>query len=444
MKAFHTLALGIALAIGTGAPLQAAEPATASLSIGSETRGEITSRTAINYRDGSRSALYRVDLREGQVVSFQASGPLRARLSAFHDGELLGASPEGNENPTLVVRARRSGAHTLAVSGLDANAFGPFTLSAKAIEAYDGGTLQVGASISDWVDGPRRLPLQIDTAGLYVIDMLSDDFDAKLSLEGQGVSLNNDDGGDGTNARISMQLQPGRYTLTADGYEGSVNGMYQLRVASRELPEGGLSAGGAIELGTEATGLYQGSAQRFRFSLPARRLVRIDMRSSELDSMLTLRGNGIEKQDDDGGDGLDSRIVMLLEPGDYDLEVGTATEGAGLFTLALSATEVPANVGGGPLAIGRSTDATLLPGMTDRYTVSVRSAGDYTVDMRADDLDSHLRLLRGTEEVASDDDGGGALHARIQHRLEPGDYVIEATSVDSGATGRYTIGIDRR
>lgn len=444
MKALHTLALGIALAIGTAAPLHAAEPDATALTLGSDTRGEITSRTALNYRDGSRSQLYRVNLREGQVVSFQANGALRAKLSAFSEGELLGTSAEGSENPTLVVRAKRSGAHTLAVSGLDADAFGPYTLTSKAIEAYNGETLTVGASISDWIDAERRLPLQVDTPGLYTIDMLSDDFDTVLQLEGQGVSISNDDGGDGSNARISMMLQPGRYTLTAKGYGSSVNGMYQLRVATRELPAGVMTSGGPIAVDSNVTGLYQGTPQRFTFTLPARRLVRIDMGSSEIDSMLTLTGNGVQKNDDDGGDGLNSRIVMLLESGSYTLEAGTASEGAGLFTLALAASDVPSGVGGGALAVGRSTEATLLPGMTDRYTVSVRSAGDYTIDMRADDLDSHLRLLRGTEEVASDDDGGDGLNSRIQRRLESGDYVIEATSVGSGSTGRYTIGIDRR
>ncbi|HZG47591.1 MAG TPA: hypothetical protein VEZ41_15190, partial [Allosphingosinicella sp.] len=446
LKAIHTLALGIALAIGSTGALHAAEPAATALTLGSDTRGEITSRATINYRDGSRSELYRVNLHEGQVASFQVTGALRARLSAFFDGELLGASPEDSEedgeNVALMVRAKRSGTHTVAVSGVDASAFGPYTLSSKAIEAYGGETLRVGASISDWVDAPRRLPLQIDRAGLYVIDMLSDDFDPVLKLEGEGVSISNDDSDGGRNPRIATMLQPGRYTLTADGFESEVNGMYQLRVAARELPAGGLSSGGPIQLGKEATGLYQGTPQRFRFSLPARRLVRIDMRSSEIDSKLTLRGNGVEADDDDGGDRFNARIATLLEAGNYDIEAGTASEGAGVFTLLVAATEAPANAGGGALTIGRITDATLLSGMKDRYTVSVRSPGGYTIDMRAEGLDSHLRLLRGGEEIASDDDGGEGYNARIQRRLETGDYVIEATSVNDDV-GSYRIAISR-
>jgi len=380
----------------------------------------------------------------------RSPAPLRASLWAFFDGEPLGEShdnseedgEESEENAALVVRAKRSGTHTVAVSGVDASAFGPYTLSSRAIETYGGETLRVGASISDRVDALRRLPLQIDRAGLYAIDMRSEDVDAVLELEGEGVSISNDDSGGGRNSRIVAMLQPGRYTLTAHSMESSVNGMYQLRVSARELPADVLTSGGAIPLDKEVTGLYQGTPLRFRFSLPARRLVRIDMRSSDIDSKLTLRGNGVEAEDDDGGGELNSRIAMPLEAGDYDIEAGTASQGAGLFTLSVSANEAPANAGGGALTIGRITDATLLSGMKDRYTVSVRSAGQYTIDMRSEELDSHLRLLRRGEEIASDDDGGDDLNARIRQRLEPGDYAIEAKSVDS-ESGAYRIGIER-
>ena len=163
------------------------------------------------------------------------------------------------------------------------------------------------------------------------------------------------------------------------------------------------------------------------------------MRSSDIDSKLTLCGNGVEREDDNGGNKLDSRIATLLEAGDYTIEAGVASEGAGLFTLSVSANEAPANAGGGALTIGRITDATLLSGMTDRYTVSVRSAGRYTIEMLAEDIDSHLRLLRGGEEIASDDNGGYAFDASIQRHLEPGDYVIEAKSVNASESGAYRI-----
>lgn len=443
MKTVHTLALAIALALSPVAHAAASPGET--LSLGAERRGEITSQSSLNHQDGSRSQLYRVALREGQVASFTLEGALRGRLAAFHDNELVAASNPHRESASLVVRAKRAGTYTIAVSGVDASAYGPFTLQAAAIEAYDGRVLEVGASISDWTDGKRQLPLQIDREGLYTIDMLSEDFDAFLRLEGPGVSLSDDDGGDGTNARISARLSPGRYTLSAEGYGSErVNGMYQIRVAERALPEGGLRDGGELTVGSTVSGLYEGTAHAYTFTLPARRVVRIDMRSSEIDSLLQLTGNGVDKTDDDGGDGLDSRINLMLEPGTYNLRATAATSGAGIYTLSLAASEVPEGTGGGALAVGRPASVTLLPGMTDRWTVSIRSAGDYVIAMDSDAIDSYLRLTRDGQEVASDDDGGGALNARIVHRLEAGTYVVEASSVDSSEGGEYRISLERR
>ncbi|MDR7192473.1 hypothetical protein [Luteimonas terrae] len=446
MKTVHTLALAVALALAPTLAAHAAPgDASESVTLGAERRGEITSRSSLNHQDGSRSQLYRVDLREGQVASFKLEGALRGKLTAFLGGDLVAASNPNRESASLVVRAKRAGSYTIAVSGADASAYGPFTLQATAIEAYNGETLRVGAAISDWADAKRQLPLQIDEAGFYTIDMMSDDFDSVLKLDGPGVALSNDDGGDGSNARISARLAPGTYTLTAEGYGSDrINGMYQLRVAARPLPEGGLREGGALDVGSTVTGLYDGNAHAYTFSLPARRVVRIDMQSDEIDPAMHLTGNGIDKSDDDGGDGLNSRISMLLEPGDYTLRADAASAGAGLYTLALAAAEAPDNVGGGALATGRPVEATLLPGMTDRWTFSVRSAGEYVIAMNSDDVDSYLRLSRDGQEVATDDDGGNALNARIAHRLDSGSYVVEASSVDGSAGGSYRLSLERR
>lgn len=47
------------------------------------------------------------------------------------------------------------------------------------------------------------------------------------------------------------------------------------------------------------------------------------------------------------------------------------------------------------------------------------------------------------DEIASDDDGGGGLDARIRTRLAPGEYEVEATSVD-GSGGSYRISLQAR
>lgn len=415
-----------------------------SLAVGQEVRGEITSADTLNWRDGSRSELYAIQLSADQAVRFQVEGPLRAQLSLFRGEELVQASDAMRENASLVARPQRAGRYVLAVSGADAGAYGPYTLSATPMEVYGGGEIVPGATITDWSQSPRQIPLRISEAGLYRIRMASEDFDTVLGLEGNGYALRSDDA-DGSNSVLTVRLEPGVYTLVATGFQDMIDGQFELSVAPHVLPDGvEPAAAGDLEAGRELTALYQGEPVEYRLVVPRRQLLQLDMRSSEIDPGLTLRGNGLELEDDDSGDRLDARIVTVVEPGEYTVRAGAYDAGAGVFTLSAELSEVPADAGGGALQVGRARDARLLPGAADRYTFTVARAGRYLVEMSSDDVDSHLRLFRDGGEIASDDDGGGALNARIEEQLAPGDYVLEASSALGGEGGRYRIGVQRR
>jgi hypothetical protein len=152
-------------------------------------------------------------------------------------------------------------------------------------------------------------------------------------------------------------------------------------------------------------------------------------------------------EDDDGGERLDARITSLLEPGEYVVRASAydPTGGAGVFTLSARLSPVPADAGGGVLEVGRQHAARLLPGMTDRYAFSITRPGMYVLTMASSDaVDPLLRLLRDGEPVADDDDGGGGLDARIEHALDAGDYVLEASSAMGGEGGRYQLQVRRR
>lgn len=418
---------------------------TSPLAIGQPVRGEITSADAMNWRDGSRSELYAISLAADEGVRFEVTGPLDAQLSLFRDGELVQASAEGPDDASLAVRAPRAGRYVLAVSGRDASAYGPYTLSATAMQVYAGGELAPGATITDWAQSPRTIPLRITEPGMYRIRMASDDFDTVLSLEGEGVSLRSDDS-EGSNSMLTTRLAPGIYSLRASGFQDSIDGQYELSVASHALPEGVEPAvDGELVPGREVTALYQGQPVTYRLRLDGRHLLELDMRSNEIDPGLQLLGNGVELEDDDSGERLDARIATVLEPGEYTVRASAFDTGAGVFTLSAALSDVPADAGGGALRVGQPRDARLIGGTSDRYTFSVPRAGDHVVEMSAGEgLDSHLRLFRDGEEIAADDDSGGGLDARIEQHLPAGDYVLEASSLGGGEGGRYRIGVRRR
>jgi hypothetical protein len=445
----ETKALSLAITMGLSmatAAASAAEPRMTVFAPGQETRGEITSADILNWRDGTRSELFSVALKADQGVRFEVEGPLRAQLSLYLDGQLVRSSSGDDGKAALAVRASRAGRYVLAVSGSDPSAYGPFTLASTELRVYSGGELAADDSISDWLDGEKRIPLRIAHDGMYTIRMSSDEFDTVLGLEGNGVALGSDDA-DGSNSQLTARLAAGQYTLVASGYSGQAGGQYALAIAETTLPAGvDVAADGELVAGSDVTAVYQGQPVSYRLRVAERQLLELDMRSSELDSKLQLTGNGIQLEDDDGGERLDARIASLVAPGDYTVRVSAfnQTGGAGVFTLSARLSAVPADAGGGVLEIGRRHGARLMPGMTDRYTFSVARAGTYVFTMAsADGVDPFLRLVEGGETLATDDDGGGALDARIEHALEAGDYVLEASSA-MGGDGRYEIQAQRR
>ncbi|QCU72573.1 hypothetical protein E5843_14505 [Luteimonas yindakuii] len=438
------LAVGISLSGVAGAAV-AADPAPAPLAVGQQVRGEITTADALNWRDGTRSKLYSISLAPGQGVEFAVDGPLRGQLTLFSDNHLVQTSSTERDATSMSVRAPESGRYLLAVSGRDASSYGPYTLRVSPLALYDGSEIRAGAAITDWADSARRIPLVIEREAVYAVRMDSDEFDTLLKLEGNGVSLGNDDA-EGSNSLVTARLAPGRYTVIADGYGGSIRGQYRLAVSERELPAGvTMAADGVLQPGADITALHEGAQVAYRLQVPSRQLATITMRSSELDSMLALEGADVLLQDDDSGGGLDARIISVLEPGDYSVRASSYNDGAGLFTLSATLAGVPADIGGGTLVVGQPRDARLMAGATDRYTVRIPRNGSYRIEMQsAEGVDSYLRLLRDGQRVAQDDDSGGELNARIEETLQAGDYVLEASSAVGRSEGRYRIAIQRR
>ena len=434
--------------VGMGA-LLALQPALASrplsLAIGQQVRGEITSASPINVSDGTRSQQYLLELAADQAVRFEVSGALDATVSVLRDGELVARSGERGNGNVLTVRAPSKGRYLVAVSGKDARSFGPFALNSTPIQAYSGGPLQPGQSINDVTDSARDLVLQIDEAGLYEIRMASTDFDTQLSLSGDGVDASNDDA-NGTDSMITTYLQPGQYQLRADGFSGRMGGQYTLDVARRTLPEGvAIAADGPLQPGERVRALYVGQPASYTLSVPAGKLLRVDMESNDFDSVLQLTGNGVDISDDDSGDRLNARLTTVLPAGDYQLHPKGFGNATGVFTLKAELSDAPADAGGGRLVVGQARNARLY-GSVDTYQVRIERAGSYVIDMNSDEIDSGLELLsEGGASLAEDDDGGSGLNSRITEVLQPGTYTIRAKAMYSTSSGGgYRIVINRR
>ncbi|WP_417580686.1 hypothetical protein [Nitrincola sp.] len=286
------------------------------LQLGEPLRGELTTQSALNRKDGSRFSDYLLPLATDKLVEVELRGSLNGVLSLYDDRDELLASA-----PLLRYRVEQPGDYTLVVSGQDANSYGPFDVITREVELSDTDQLTVPADISSWLqkNNANHYVLTIEEGGFYQIDMQSDDMDAFLVLRGPaGFHTEDDDGGDNLNARIREYLEPGEYQLTASSYSDE-SGLFTLAVISRDAAdmERQIQAG-ALEVDQPVSAwLTADKEDVYQVTLAEAGTYQIDMISNDVDTYLELEGNGVYLSDDDGGDDLNARIYSYLEAGEY-------------------------------------------------------------------------------------------------------------------------------
>lgn len=418
--------------------------------------GEITSGNRLNYSDGTRTATFRLDLEPGEAVAIEAGASFCGRLTLYSldaDGRqvLQGPATDGDcvEKDGRLVQTRSSispegGRYLLAFSGREPGDYGPYRVSMATLKLDGDRDLVAGDEVAGLWTAEKTVALKIAEAGQYQIDLRSAEFDPTLKLEGQGLSRENDDDGESTDARLTAYLQPGDYRLTL-GRVGSNGGVYRLSVLKKDsavAPGVELQNGGELPTGRDVTGMLQGEPASFQLVLAQRARVALALGSDDFDTRLDLSGDGVRLSDDDSGDDTDSRLVTLLEPGTYTVTAfDLSEENAGLFTL--SATVTPASGAMPALVPGVQQPGSLAVGEQRRYRLSVPESASYVLTMRSSDFDSVLHLLRDGEVIGTDDDGGDDTDARLEVDLEPGDYEVVAVTF-GGDSGSFRILADTR
>lgn len=430
----------------------------APLALGDTARGELTSNSPVNLKDGSRYQTFRLTLAADEVVRLTLAGALQGELSLHGPagdfiGSSLGRPGYGYRSDEVVLtrRADEAGTYVLAVSGGDSDAFGPFRVSAMKVETRQGGAVVPGDEFTGWLDGAtNRYTLKVEDAGLFHIAQRSHELDAYLKLAGNGIQTQDDDSGGGLDARISTVLSPGEYSIETGWAQTPASGSYTLSVQRLPLPtDEALQLGGELLPGAPVTGWAGGAPLDYQLAVTQLSSVVIDMRSAQIDSYLELSGAGIFFMDDDsgpGGRGLDARIEALLPPGEYQLQAADIGGEGGLFTLLAQVTPVnlPQRLRGLPvLRDGSRHEANLAQGQRDEYRLVIAHAGRYQLDMQSQALDATLALY-SAGMGAADDDSGGGLDARLDLTLEAGEYLLVAQSYDDTGAGSYSLNIQRR
>ena len=190
----------------------------------------------------------------------------------------------------------------------------------------------------------------------YQIDLMSRDFDAFLRLEtpgGQQVAAD-DDGGEGLNSRIVYRApQTGDFQIFAMSLGGGSTGKFTLIV--RDVTDPAQAKNKAVQLKLEkGQAVYNGNLganeptyknKRHRpleINLVAGKTYQSDMMSQDFDCYLFLENpkGQLIAQDDDGGDGLNSRIVIRAQDAGVHRIIATYFgNGSGQFTVTVRETE---------------------------------------------------------------------------------------------------------
>ncbi len=301
------------------------------------------------------------------------------------------------------------------------------------------------------------------------VDVTSRVFDAFVTLRLDGMAVDsNDDGGEGTNARLMTVLpRDADYTLVVTTYsESRGGGRYRVALSFAQPP---LDAGrpGRLETGRRTSGrLEPGDQQRpgggfqdvWEFEGRAGQDVMIDMRSADFDTYLELRDprGGLIHEDDDGGEGTDSFIAVRLSGGGRYRVIARSfgdNERTGFYELTLTSGGLQLAAGrGGEIHDGETVVGRLEPGdsvmgdgtWADVWTFRADREGDLVIEMSSRDFDAYL-IARDSEGqiLGTDDDGGSGTDSRLTVRVQAGrTYRVYANSYgEEPSSGLYRVSV---
>ncbi|MBM9915540.1 ABC transporter substrate-binding protein [Stenotrophomonas lactitubi] len=333
-----TLAVATVLAVGGcnrmgGSPDVGKAP---SLEFDKPVSGEITSRSGVNFNDGSHHQLYQLKLDDKQLVGIKLTGALRGSIAVFNNGVLVSSSSpayERGNDASLAFRANGAGSYQVAINADGPSAFGPYRVRAEKLVPYDGKPMVGEGEIGDLlVSKSQDYTLQVEKAGMYEIRLESEAFDTVLKLDGNGAQAENDDDGDGTNSQLRMPLEPGKYTLRVRSLGEDATGAFTLTAKRAELPANMVMRDGTtLPTSGSVFAMLDGEGRRrFLLSLPRPANVRLDAVSSEVDTVLRVVGGDVELADDDGGNGTNARLEESLPAGHYTVDVSSLSDEAGM------------------------------------------------------------------------------------------------------------------
>lgn len=306
----------------------------------------------------------------------------------------------------------------------------------------NGGPLSNGDEIIGVLGNGRdnEYRFTLDELAQVTLNLASSEFDTVLELQGPDGDQRNDDSGSGTNSEIDSLLRPGDYRVLVQSFGSGSGGQYDLR-ARIEPFSGDLTNGGEIEPGEQLTGLHSGTDNTYSLVIEERSEITINVGSDNFDTLITLVGNNVNLRDDDGGEGTNSRIETLLEPGTYSIQVSAYGDAGGVFDLSVTQAEAVGRLqDSGDVAPGDVVYGQMTNGQPLTYRLTVDSARTVSISASSGSIDTVLTLSGGGLNL-EDDDGGEGSDSLIEQFLTPGEYTIQVRDFGNSRNGTIRLEI---
>jgi hypothetical protein len=218
-----------------------------------------------NFKDGSRYATFKIDLKQGSVTEFRATADFDAYLTLYSPSfELLQTNDEADDSDgddtnyesLIIQEAPESGTYLLVVSGYHPTSVGSFEVTAKDLVVVDDSTLTLPTSLNAVLSSGEDISedgrlydaftLELEAPATLIFSMHSNTLDSYLRVydaDGNLLGENDDkvfvddpattDKDESNNytrdAEVKLELEAGTYEVRALAF---VAGFYQLSVQS--------------------------------------------------------------------------------------------------------------------------------------------------------------------------------------------------------------------
>jgi hypothetical protein len=399
---------------------------------------------------------YSVRSTENGILIVETTGDTDTYLEVYDaQRNFIMSNDDGGEdyNARIEIIAVSGTTYLFKLRGYSQNE-GPYSITARRLPMPAITELRLGVVQSRNLSGGEShwYSLRVPENGTVIVQTTGDIDTYLEAYDSSYVFItSNDDGGEGGNARLEMNLTAGRtYIFKLNGYSSSVVGGYSISAIIKAIPvpvdlRFGVSTSARLSYGDEHW-----------YSVRATEAGMITVQtSSDIDTYMEAydSNNNFIDSDDDSGEGYNASINIIAAAGQtYLFKVrGYNSSETGPYNVIAVYEQLQPDEGNTerskaiPLRLGEAIPVLIRVSNESRwYSYNMARAGTFVVQTRGN-MDTYLNLYDSSGRlIDSDDDGSDeGYNAYISRRLDSGTYYIEVKGYGS-SRGRFTLHAETR